>query len=53
MKDFKLALIGFGNVGQALARLLLDKESELQYRYSTLFSVTAIDTGSHGRAINP
>jgi homoserine dehydrogenase len=53
MNKYKLALIGFGNVGQALARLFLDKETELQYRYSTLFSVTAIATGSHGRAINP
>jgi len=52
MKEYKLALIGFGNVGQAFARLLLDKKSELQYRYSTKAIVTAIATGSHGKAID-
>jgi len=53
MKQYKLALVGFGNVGQAFASLLLDKKSELQYRYSTKAEVTAITTGSHGQAINP
>ncbi len=52
MKEYKLALIGFGNVGQAFARLLLDKNTELQYRYSTKAKVTAIATDSHGKAIN-
>ena len=52
MKMYKLALIGFGNVGQALARLLLEKRRELENRYSIRFMVTAIATGSHGRAID-
>ncbi len=53
MKTNKLVLIGFGNVGQALARLLLEKRSELQNRYLTRFIVTAVTTGTHGRALNP
>jgi len=36
MKIYKLVLLGFGNVGQALVRLLLEKRSELQHRYSML-----------------
>jgi homoserine dehydrogenase len=48
----KLALIGFGNAGQALVRLLLEKSSELQQRYSIRFMVTAVATGTHGRALD-
>lgn len=53
MKEYKLALIGFGNVGQAFAQLLLDKRSEMQFRYSTMVKVTAISTGTHGRVLDP
>jgi len=53
MKTYKLVLIGFGNAGQALARLLLEKRSELENRYSIRFMVTAVATGTHGRALNP
>ena len=53
MNTYKLTLLGFGNVGQALARLLLRKEQTLRQEYGIGFSVTAIATGSHGRAINP
>lgn len=50
---YKLALLGFGNVGQALARLLLKKEAELQERYGLTFSIVGIATGRHGAAIDP
>jgi homoserine dehydrogenase len=50
---YKLALLGFGNVGRATAELLLRKEAELKETYGFTFSVTAIATGSRGRAINP
>ncbi len=53
MKTYKLVLLGFGNVGQALASLLLEKRSELQHRHSIQFIVTAVATGTHGRALNP
>jgi homoserine dehydrogenase len=53
MSYIKLVLIGFGNVGQSLARLLLDKEGELERRYGVTYSVIGIATGSHGMAINP
>jgi homoserine dehydrogenase len=53
MSHYKLALLGFGNVGKAFAELLLRKQDELAERYDLTFSVTAIATGSHGAAIDP
>jgi homoserine dehydrogenase len=53
MPHYNLALLGFGNVGRALARLLQRKQAELQSRYNITFSVTGIATGRHGAAINP
>jgi len=50
---YKLALLGFGNVGRAMAELLLRKQTDLKSLYDITFSVTAIATGSHGRAIDP
>jgi len=53
MAHYKLALVGFGNVGRALARLLLRKQDELEARYRITFIVTGICTSRHGAAINP
>ena len=53
MPAYKLALLGFGNVGKALARLLLDKQAGLRELYGITFSVTGIATGRHGAAIDP
>ena len=36
MKTYKLILPGFGNVGQALAHLLLEKRSELEHPHHRL-----------------
>jgi len=52
MPHYNLALMGFGNVGRALARLLLDKRGELASRYDLSFAVTAIATSRHGVVIN-
>lgn len=51
--NYKLAFLGFGNVGKALAKLLLKKEEELMRRYDVTFTVTGISTRKHGSAINP
>jgi homoserine dehydrogenase len=48
----KLALIGFGNVARALARLFLRKQDALKAQGIT-FSFTGISTGRHGFAVNP
>ena len=50
---YKLALIGFGNVARALARLLVRKQDLLKSQYDVTFSFTGIATGSHGFAVNP
>ncbi len=51
--NHNLAFLGFGNVGQALARLLLRKREELKTRYNLSFTITGIATGRHGMAIDP
>lgn len=51
MAHYKLAFIGFGNVGRALARLLMRKRAILEADYDITFSVTGIATGSHGFAV--
>ena len=53
MPHYRLALLGFGNVGQSLARLLLQKQADILDRYGITFSVTGIATGRHGSAIDP
>jgi homoserine dehydrogenase len=52
MSHYRLALLGFGNVGRALALLLMRKERELLRRYGITFSVTGIATHRHGAAID-
>ncbi len=46
--NWKVALIGFGHVGQGLAKVLLEKEKELHSRHGAAFRVTAICTGQNG-----
>jgi homoserine dehydrogenase len=52
-REYKIALLGFGNVGQALVELLLDKKQTLKNELSILFRVVGIASGSHGAAANP
>ena len=52
MAHYKLALLGFGNVGRALAVLLMRKQKELKEKYDITFSVTGIATGRHGMLVN-
>ena len=49
MTQLSLALVGFGNVGQAFARLLLRKQEQLAQAYDLTFTVTGIATGRHGQ----
>jgi len=52
MKNYSICMIGFGNVGKAFAKLISRKAKQLSDEFDISFSVTAIATGSHGRAIN-
>ena len=51
--QYRLAFLGFGNVGRALAELLLLKRDELSRDYGIQYKVTAIATARHGMAVNP
>lgn len=52
-KEWKLALLGFGNVGRALAELLLRKAEELAQQEGFRWRVVGIATGRHGAALDP
>ncbi len=52
MEHLSLVMVGFGNVGQAFARLLLDKQAQLARAFELEMRVIGIATGQHGRAIN-
>lgn len=53
IRKINVAMVGFGNVGQALARLFLRKHAELKHRYGVEVSVTGIATARHGMALDP
>lgn len=53
MSQVSLALVGFGNVGRALARLLIRKQAFLETQYDLTFKVVGIVTGRHGSCIDP
>lgn len=42
MKQYNLCFLGFGNVGRALARLLVAKSGELRDEYEIEFSITGV-----------
>mgnify|MGYP001013391313 FL=1 len=53
MKEIKIALVGFGNVGKALIQLLDAKRKVLNSEYGFNPVVIGIATGHHGMAIDP
>jgi homoserine dehydrogenase len=53
MADIKLLFLGFGNVGQAFARLLLRKRTMLIQDYDLDWRVVGIATRRHGAALDP
>jgi len=53
MAAYKIAFLGFGHVGQALAALLMRKRLELKEHYGITFSTVGIATARHGKIINP
>ena len=48
MKRYRLCFIGFGNVGRALARLLVSKTSELRENYGIEWEITGVATRRMG-----
>jgi len=52
MKQISIALLGFGNVGKAFAKLLIKKSATLKEDFDVELIVTGIFTNAHGYAIN-
>lgn len=53
MKNYNLGFIGFGNVGRALARLLVAKSTELREVYGIEWRITGVASRSRGWLTNP
>ena len=53
MKVQRFVFMGFGNVGQALAKLLVQKREYVMQKYGVDFIITGIYTKRHGAAIDP
>ena len=53
MKTIPICLVGFGNVGKALIRVLEDKQPLLREQFGFETVITGIATRSHGMAIDP
>ncbi|MCX6070270.1 MAG: homoserine dehydrogenase [Chloroflexi bacterium] len=51
--ELRLAFLGFGNVGRALARLLESKRTSLEANYGMCLRVIGVATGRHGSIIRP
>ena len=48
MKKYRLGFLGFGNVGRALARLLVSKSTELRDNYQIEWEITGVATRRMG-----
>jgi homoserine dehydrogenase len=53
VKHYKLGFLGFGNVGRALARLLVAKSAELRELYEIEWSITGVATRGIGWLSRP
>lgn len=53
MKRYRLAMIGFGNVGQGLAQILREGGPDLARRYGAEFQIVAISDLLKGSLYNP
>jgi homoserine dehydrogenase len=51
--ELRLAILGFGNVGQAFARLLARKAPTLEADFDLICRVTGLMTARHGGAVDP
>ncbi len=53
MRTVRLALIGYGNVGKAFARMLQKRRGYIEENYDCHIEITAICTRSLGALVNP
>lgn len=52
IKELKLLLVGFGNVGREFARIMLEKGGLLEDKYGCRFSIVGIATYDQGMLVN-
>lgn len=52
MKEIKIAIVGFGEIGQAFAQMLIDKGDDVKKRFNTRLSVVCIATRSRGNVVD-
>ena len=53
MRTYRLALIGFGNVGQGLATILRDHGPVIAGQHGAEYRIVAVNTGRRGQIYNP
>lgn len=53
MKTLNLAFVGFGNVGQTVAKMLIERHDEIAVKYGRDVRVTAIITNKKGNIYEP
>ena len=53
MRTYRLALIGFGNVGQGLATILRDQGQTIASQHGAEYRIVAVNTARHGSIYNP
>ncbi len=53
MKKTKLAILGFGTVGQGICEILLQKKEQLKKQYNFDFEVVAVSDFNNGNVYNP
>src|SRR5262245_16720971 len=52
-RRYRLGFAGFGHVGRALARLLLERRDELRRRHALVFDVTLLASARRGTLLEP
>lgn len=52
MKELKVALVGFGAIGQAFAKILLEKDDEIRKKFDTRINVVTIATKTRGQLVD-
>jgi len=53
MQTYRLAIIGFGNVGQGFTQILRDEGAELAQRYGARFQIVAVSDLLKGSVHDP
>ncbi len=52
-RHYRLGFIGFGNVNRALARILIDRRTEIEARHGLTFEATIVASGRAGARVDP